>query len=427
MPTKKLTDLFAERAQSPARGRIEYFDSTFGGLSLRVTARGNKSWSLFYRLGGRLRRLTLGQFPAIKPAQARREAGAALERVRLGFDPAEEKRERRLASEADTFARALEEYLAYTSRHWAASTFKETKRVLEREPLRAWRDRPLGNISRCDVLRLLDAIVAAGAEIGANRTLAYLRALFNWAVKRGRLPSSPASGVDAPSKERTRDRVLSDDELRWLWGACEKIDWPFGPLVKLLLLTGQRRDEVATLRWSELDLGTRTWTLPREKAKNNRAHEIQLSDEAIEVLSSLPRTGPLVFTSTGSTAVSGFSRAKRRLDAAMLLTKSEELDGKCEPIPPWVLHDLRRTAATGMAKLNFPPHVVDRVLNHTSGTIRGVAAVYNRFEYLEERRAALEAWGNYIGRFIGPAPTNLIDQTQLTAKRNERDRRSVRP
>jgi integrase len=258
------------------------------------------------------------------------------------------------------------------------------------------------------VVRLLDAIVAAGAEIGANRTLAYPWALFNWAVKRGRLPSSPVSGVDAPSKERTRDRVLSDDELRWLWRACEKIDWPFGPLVKLLLLTGQRRDEVATLQWSELDLGKRTWTLPREKAKNNRAHEVQLSEAAIGVLESLPRSGALVFTSTGSTAVTGFSRAKRRLDAAMFATKSQDLGTKREPIPPWVLHDLRRTAATGMAGLNFPPHVVDKVLNHLSGTIRGVAAVYNRFEYLDERRAALEAWGRYVANLVTPAPLNVV-------------------
>jgi integrase len=347
MPTRKLTDLFAERVQPPARGRIEYFDATFGGLSLRVTAQGNKSWSLFYRMGGRLRRLTIGQFPAIKPAQARREAGAALERVRLGVDPAEEKRGRRLASDADTFTKALQDYLAYAKRRWADSTYKEIKRALEREPSRAWRDRPLSSISRADVIRLLDAIVAAGAEIGANRSLAYLRALFNWAVKRGRLPSSPVSGVDAPTKERTRDRVLSDDELRWLRRGCEKIDWPFGPLVKLLLFTGQRRDEVASLQWSELDVDRRTWTLPREKTKNNHAHEIHLSDAAIEVLDSLPRIGALLFTSTGSTAVSGFSRAKRRLDLAMLAAKSDEVGAACEPIPPWVLHDLRRTRRPG--------------------------------------------------------------------------------
>jgi integrase len=408
MPTRKLTDLFAERVQPPAKGRIEYFDATFGGLSLRVTAQGNKSWSLFYRIGGRLRRLTIGQFPAIKPAQARREAGAALERVRLGIDPAEEKRDRRLVSEADTFAKALEDYLAYAKRHWAASTFKEIKRVLEREPLRAWRDRPLSTISRGEAVRLLDAIVAAGAEIGANRTLAYLRALFNWAVKRGRLPSSPVSGVDAPTKERTRDRVLSDDELRWLWRACENIDWPFGPLIKLLLLTGQRRDEVATLRWSELDLGKRNWNLPREKAKNNRTHEIHLSHAAIAVLNSIPRIETMVFTSTGSSPVSGFSRAKRRLDAAMLSAKLGELGEKCEPIPHWVLHDLRRTAATGLARLGFPPHVVDKILNHVTGTIRGVSAVYNRFEYFEERRAALEAWGQYVEKLVCPPRATLI-------------------
>jgi integrase len=203
--------------------------------------------------------------------------------------------------------------------------------------------------------------------------------------------------------------VLSDDELRWTWAACDEIGWPFGPLVKLLALTGQRRDEVASVEWAELDLKSRTWRMPREKAKNDRGHEIQLSDAALEVLNSIPSLGSdLIFTTTGETSVSGFSRAKERLDAAMFAAKREELGAKCASIPPWRLHDLRRTAATGMARLNFPPHVVDKVLNHVSGTIRGVAAVYNRFEYLEERRAALEAWGRHVGRLISPAPANVV-------------------
>jgi integrase len=194
----------------------------------------------------------------------------------------------------------------------------------------------------------------------------------------------------------------------------------------VLLLTGQRRDEVATLQWSELNLGKRTWTLPREKAKNNRAHEVQLSEAAIGVLESLPRSGALVFTSTGSTAVTGFSRAKRRLDAAMFATKSQDLGTKREPIPPWVLHDLRRTAATGMAALNFPPHVVDKVLNHLSGTIRGVAAVYNRFEYLDERRAALEAWGRYVANLVAPAPLNVVAIRGGTTNVAEKGRTTAR-
>jgi integrase len=200
-----------------------------------------------------------------------------------------------------------------------------------------------------------------------------------------------------------------------LWEAAGVVGWPFGSLTKLLLLTAQRRDEVATLEWSELDLKQRNWTMPREKTKNNRGHEVQLSDTAIEVLRSIPRINKeLAFTTNGESSVSGFSRAKRRLDAEMIrarrrslgLPEDDDAYRKAiglsaskplpEEIPNWTLHDLRRTAATGMARLNFPPHVVDKILNHVTGTIRGVAAVYNRFEYLEERRAALETWGKHI-------------------------------
>jgi integrase len=223
--------------------------------------------------------------------------------------------------------------------------------------------------------------------------------------------------------------VLTEDELRWLWSAADKIDWPFGPITKLLLLTAQRRDEVAGMEWPELDLAKRTWAIPRHKMKNTRAHEVHLSEAAAAVLQSLPRVGDvgLVFTTTGETAVSGFSRAKKRLDAEMLKARRRSLRlpeddagyrkaiaqpaGKSLPIeiPDWTLHDLRRTAATGMARLNFPPHVVDKLLNHVSGTIRGVAAVYNRFEYLEERRNALEAWGRYVGNLASPAAANVME------------------
>jgi integrase len=194
-----------------------------------------------------------------------------------------------------------------------------------------------------------------------------------------------------------------------------------------LLLTAQRRDEVARMEWPEIDLAKRTWNIPRHKVKNDRAHEVHLSAAAIEILESLPRLGDgLVFTVTGTTAVSGFSRAKRRLDAAMVKARRRALDlpendaelrkrlgmpaGKPLPveIPDWILHDLRRTAATGMARLNIPPHVVDKILNHVSGTIRGVAAVYNRFEYLDERRRALDAWGGYVEQSTMLVATNVV-------------------
>jgi integrase len=420
MPTRKLTDLFVERAKPPASGRLEYFDASFPGLALRITANGGKSWCTFYRFNGRLRRFTIGTYPAIKPSQARREASAALDRVRAGFDPAAEKRMRRDARppEGDTFGAVVDDYLdRHGRKNLAPATYKEAKRVLQSRDLAAWRDRPIADISRRDMVDAIDRIEARGACVQANRTLARLRAFFNWAVQKDRVATSPAAGVKPPTKETTRDRALTGDEMRWLWTACDEIDWPFGPLVKLLLLTAQRRDEVAGIEWPEFALDKRTWTIPRERAKNKRTHEVHLSDAAGTVLRSLPRVDKrLVFTTTGKTAVSGFSRAKRRLDAEMIKAKRRELllpeaNGKPVPveIPEWNLHDLRRTAATGMAQLKFPPHVVDKVLNHVSGTIRGVAAVYNRLEYLEERRAAREAGGRYVGNLVSPAPANVVE------------------
>jgi len=334
--------------------------------------------------------------------------------VREGFDPAEEKRTRRdlCSPDADSFSAVAYDYLdRHLAKNNAASSYQEARRDLEHDALPKWRKRPIASITRRDVIDLVDGIIARGAQIQANRTLARLRALFNWAIEKDRVGVSPVARMKPPTKEKPRDRVLTDDELRWFWAACDEIGWPFGTLAKLLLLTAQRRDEVAGIEWVEIDFSKRVWVIPRHKAKNDRVHEVQLSDEAMEVLQTLPRVSDqLLFTTTGNTAVSGFSRSKRRLDAAMLKAKRIELGvRKADAISPWTLHDLRRTAATGMARLNIPPHVVDRILNHTSGTIRGVAAVYNRFAYLEERRAALEAWGNYLTGLLKPRTSNVVN------------------
>jgi len=279
-----------------------------------------------------------------------------------------------------------------------------------------WRGRPIAGISRRDVIDLVDGIIARGVGIQANRTLARLRALFNWAVEKDRISASPADRLKLPIKERARNRVLTDEEIRWFWQPCGEIGWPFGPLFLLLLLTAQRRDEVGGMRWSEVDVDKQIWTLPRQRAKGDREHEVHLSDAAVDVLRSLPRIASnsigqdgLVFTTNGRTSVSGFGNAKRRLDLIMAEARRQSLGlSERTKIPDWRLHDLRRTAATGMARLNFPPHVVDKVLNHVSVTIRGVAAVYNRFEYLEERRDALEGWGRYIGTIVTPTEANIV-------------------
>ena len=247
---------------------------------------------------------------------------------------------------------------------------------------------------------MLDEIVDRGAPIVANRTLAVFRRLCNWAVERGVVDASPCDKIKVPAAEESRDRVLSDDEVRLAWTAFERLGWPFGQIAQLLLLTGARRDEIASGRWSEIDLEAKTWTIAKERSKNGVAHEIPLSDAAIAILKQLPRIGDrkdaLIFSTTGLTAVSGFSRAKDAIDNVILAARGAEVGAPDR----WTFHDLRRTAASGMAGLGIAPHVVEVVLNHRSGTIKGVAAVYNRYSYATEKRQALDAWARRLEAIV---------------------------
>jgi integrase len=434
MSNKVLTDLYVEKLK-PTRGRrVEIFDATFPGLALRVSESGRKSWSLFYRLHGRQHRFTIGAYPQFLPAAARAKATELRNQVDLGINPAVEKRSRRTdpLPEVETFETVLADYFSqYAATNMAPSTYAETKRQLERDVLPHWRDMPLREIRDRHVLKLINDIAAAGNGVTANRTFSRLRAFFNWSISQLRLEtSSPAQGLVAPVKEEARDRALSDDEIRLFWSATAEIGWPFGPIARLLLLTAQRRDEVSKMSWSEIDFAKGVWVIPAERAKNSRAHEVHLSAGALAVLKSLPQPHRgLVFSVTGGDAVSGFSRAKDRIDAAMLRLRRRELRlpetddelrrhldiPKRKPlpveIPHWTLHDLRRSAVTKMAEdLKIAPHIVDKILNHASGTIRGVAAIYNRAQYLDERRAALEAWSNWIVALTNPnkKKTNVV-------------------
>jgi integrase len=246
--------------------------------------------------------------------------------------------------------------------------------------------------------------------------------MCSWAVERDIIKVSPCNGVKAPSAVRTRDRVLSDDEILSTWAAFQGVGWPFGPLGQLLLLTGQRLREVGEMRWSEVDFATKTWSIAKERSKNGIAHEVPLSGAAVKILESLPRveggrgSPGFVFTTTGRTAVSGFSRAKEQFDAAILdaMRKAAIARGddpaKITAPENWTMHDLRRTAASGMAGLGIAPHVVEAALNHKSGTIKGVAAVYNRYSYGAEKRAALEAWARALDAIVTGKPVaNVIE------------------
>jgi integrase len=317
----------------------------------------------------------------VTPHKARIEAQRVLADRAAGGDPQADKQtsKRRIRSEQVTELAA--EFIA---RHASQNrTGAETARIFDREVLSYWGSWTVGEVRKRDVIALLDRIRERGSPIMANRVLAAVRKFFNWCIGRGILEVSPCSGITAPAREQARHRVLSDEELALALQAARQIGFPFGSIVEVLTLTGQRRDEVGRTGWEHLDLRRKIWVIPGEHAKNGKPHLVQLSRPVLSLLDTVPKTGELVFSSDGETVFQGYSKAKTRLDG---------LSG----VKDWTLHDLRRTVVSGMARLGVAPHVADKILNHQSGTISGVAAVYQRHEFLKERERALQLWGDHV-------------------------------
>jgi integrase len=386
----KLTARAVETAQ-PAAVRREIPDALMPSLYLVVQPSGTKSWAVRYRHNGATRKFTLGSHPAIDLKAARALAGKALRAAAEGRDPGQEKAQARAAS-ADTIDRAVAQFIErHCKRKNRPRTAQETERLLRLHVMPRWRGRAVSSITRRDVLDVLDRVVDAGAPIAANRVLAATRKLFNWLLARDIIATSPCAGVKPPTDERSRDRVLDDKEVRAVWLTAEEIGWPFGAMVKVLVLTGQRRDEVARMEWSEIDFGDKLWTLPRERVKNDEKHEVPLSGAAIAVLKSVPRIAGsrYVFTTNGKAPSSGYSKGKRRLDALL------------SDMPPWRLHDLRRTTASGMARLGINLPVIEKVLNHASGSFAGIVGVYQKHGFSQEKRRALEAWAAFVAGLAG--------------------------
>src|SRR5271165_2903366 len=328
-----LTDLGIKKLPLPDK-RKEVPDGKIGGLYLIVQASGAKSWAVRYRAFGLPKKLTLGAYPAVDLATARKRAQEVLGDVAGGKDPAAVKQASRVAAraereaEVDRVERVIE---IFVERHAKPKTkdWRETERMLVKEVGARWQGRRLSQLSRAHVHEMLDEIVDSGRPIRANRVFAQFRKMCRWAVGRGIIDRSPCEGLMAPSPETKRDRVLSDDEIRLAWRAFDAIGWPFGAIGKLLLLTGARRDEAASMRWGEIDLAARTWTLPASRTKNKRPHEIPLTDAAVEIIEGLPRIhgkAGLVFSTTGATAVSGFSRAKATIDRTVLELAKEQAE-----------------------------------------------------------------------------------------------------
>ncbi len=391
---KNLTQLALDNMK-PGPVRREVADGKESGLYFIIQPAGACGWAVRYRFDGRPRKFTIGPYPEIGLAKARAAAARAKGSIADRVDPASERKAQRATERgarrqsSDAVEKVIDDFVKLYARPQTRD-WRETERLLK-QFADAWKGRRLAEIDKPNIHRVLDGIVARGAPVGANRAFAQLRKMCKWAVSRGIIPASPCDGIDRPSAEKSRDRVLDMDELRLVWLAASDLGFPFGPIVKLLVLTGQRRSEVGGMEWRELDFERATWTIPASRSKNKRAHTLPLSPQAVEIIKAVPRfSGSKFAFSPGKTAPSGFSRAKTR--ANRLIAK---LNGG-EAIAPWILHDIRRSAASGLAELGVNLPVIERCLNHVSGSFAGIVGVYQRFNFADEMRAAMERWGRHV-------------------------------
>jgi integrase len=406
-----LTDVGIKKLALPEKRR-EVPDGRVSGLYLVLQPSGARSWALRYRIAGKPAKLTLGPYPVLDLANARRRAQEALGDVAGGRDPSSSKKAAKAAAKAEREAedsrldKAAASYVErYVRREVGKTWGREIERLLRVEIIPRLGDKRIQDIKKQHIRGLLDDIVDRGAPVAANRTFAVLRQLFNWAIDRDLIDVSPMPR-SAPAPETKRDRVLTDDEIRIVWRAFDSVGWPFGPIAKLLLLTGARLTEISEGRWSEIDLEAKTWTIPATRTKNKRPHEIPLSDTAVGIIEGLPRIAGkpgFIFTNRGSTSVGGFSAAKLAIDSAI-----------GEGLPHWVFHDLRRTVATNLQKLGVRLEVTEACLNHVAGSRAGIVGIYQRHDWADEKRAALVAWARRLDAIVtGAAASNVVELAKV--------------
>ncbi len=383
MNRNALTDLAIRKLSADEKDRYDVWDTHVPGLGIRVFNSGIKSFFLSYRINGKRRRDTLGRYPEISLAKARQLAYERRALIAGGEDPVILKRDNKLA-----FGFVVEEFTRlHIERKLKPNTATCYKSILRSRFLPEWSEMLIGDIERKHIVSVLDKIVTDGQAGAANYAYSVICKFFNWCVSRDMIETNPSIGVERPAPLKSRDRVLTDQEISIIWQASKKIGYPFGRIVLLLILTGQRRGEVAKMEWNHISFEEKLWNIPASGTKNKKPHSLPLSQAALEILKDTPQinNNKFVFPAKGSikTTFSGFSKLKHRLD-------------KIANIEDWNLHDLRRTAATGMAKLEVRPHVIERVLNHSTGQLGGIAGVYNRFQYLDEMRDALNLWADHV-------------------------------
>lgn len=391
------------------------WDTECKGFGVKVTPEGRRIYVLQYRMGGRstpTRRYKIGQHGSgWTPELARREANRLLILVAQGIDPAEEKRRRHYVASELTFnavADRFEEKGLEGLREKTREFFKSTLRIYLRPKLGK---RPLPAIQGSEIFSVLDGLSTHSPALRRN-VFAVARRMMRWAKGRGIIDRNPLEGFEVPAAAPSRDRVLSDHELKLVWTASEELGAIFCGLVRLLLLTGQRRDEVAGLEWQELDRARAEWILPSARAKNGKEHLIPLSQQVIAELdvlagsASWPRKGFVLTTDGGKSRVSGFSRCKRKLDEQV----RDLVEDDAAPVTPWRFHDLRRSVATGLQRLRVSSEWIEAVQNRRKA---GVAGTYQRYEYADEKREALQTWGRHVAAIVHgarePRPVELAD------------------
>lgn len=425
VPVARLTDLSVQRLAAPAPGpdgevtQVEHWDKLDGGgsLGLRITSKGIRTWVVVpraWRNGKRVKvRVTLGRYPAMSLAEARKKAAEAFVVAARGGDPNDVVREA-IAEVADrsrnTFSQVVEQFFEKYIRRQLLKPHTEAqyKIALKGPDVAAWSAKPVASITKRDVLDVLDGIVDRGAPIMANKTLAYFKTFFDWCAERELLEHSPAARISKPAKDVRRDRNLSPGEIREVWSAFGEYGGIFEPLFKLLLLTGQRKEEVGGMQWRELsalDTSSPLWTIPAERTKNGIEHLVPLAPACVQLLRTVPLVmgSPLVFPGrvpkgARGGKLGGYSKAKRGVDEKIAAAR---VKAGLEPIKPWVLHDLRRTMTTRMGEdLAIQPHIIEAVINHVSGFRAGVAGTYNRATYLDEKRRALTLWAEHLALLV---------------------------
>jgi len=413
MPRVTLTPLSDPQVRGLRAADVRYDvrDGFARGLIIAVLPSGRKQWALRYRCQGRMRRLVLGDFPALSLSKAREAAERARVRLRDGHDLVAE-RQAAMARPTDTVAVLVEEYLREHARKRKRSA-AEDERILEKDVLPYWRNRSVRELTRRDVRAVIERVEKRGAPIMANRTLEIMRKMLNFGVRRDWLEANPAAQIDKPGVERSRDRVLSDDEIRSLWALLERFPatsekqapgrkrakrsssgdfCPVSPALaavqKLRLILAQRGGEIIHMRWQDLDLEAGWWTIPAEYTKNREPHRVPLPATAVELIEAQPKPDDALFVFTGRQGALVEDRVRK---AGSALSRVLGFDFRS--------HDLRRTAATRMAAAGVPREHISRVLNHIEGGPRSTR-VYDRYSYDAEKRRALEVWARDLKRII---------------------------